>query len=434
MTRKSLLMLSDDAAAVRACAELDVDVTVVIGSNQRDWGEVEIPSGTRQLFVESRSHNMEGVLLRMHRAGLSDSSFDAVYTSDELAIVAASTLGAALGSSSLPLSVAARFRDKSLQKSALRDAGIPTANFVVLEDLSDLPEDYSVPFERAVLKPIAGGATEDTCVIRSDEDLQAAAARLRRQHWGGRQQRTFLLEEFVAGQEWHLDGVVYNGALQFISVGSYRVPCLSAVSSNEPLATILFDPVADAEVYDLAVPMAEKCLQTLGLEAGVFHMELFYEEDSGTLTFGECGARRGGGLIQEEIHYKYGVNLAESAIRCALGMDPEISVTARPDVVGSVYLPYIPGTLVSHPSKHEVENLENVEHVHIELAHGYVMRPGCDTTLKIGQVMLAADSRERLLQRADEVVKWFTDRTVVIPADSSPAQLRAWHKSREPQI
>jgi biotin carboxylase len=432
VAKKSILMLSDDAHAVRACADLDVDVTVVIGSNQKDWGEVVIPSGTRQIFVQDRSFNVESVLLRLYRAGLAPLTFDAVYTTDELAIVPTATLGAALGTSStaLPIDVAALFRDKSLQKSALRAAGIPTANYRVIEDLSELPDDYAMPFAPAVLKPVAGGATEDTSLISSDADLQAAAARSRQQHWGGRWLRTFILEEFVPGDEWHVDGVVFDGHLEFISVGGYRETCLTTVTGQKPLNTFLFDPVDDAAVYERVTPLAERCLQVLGLANGVFHMELFHDADSGSLTFGECAARRGGGLIEEMVAHKFGVSLATAAIECVLGTKPTIKPEVRAGVVGSAYLPYIPGTLVSHPSTDELMELAGVEFATIELPAGYVMKPGVDTTLKIGQVMISAESRDALFRRADEIVEWFCERAVVVPADASPAQLRAWQRKQ----
>lgn len=422
-----MLMLSDDAAAVRACAELDVDVTVVIGSNQKDWGEVVIPSATRQVFVESRAHNVEGTLLALYRAGIDPAAFDVVYTTDELSIVAAAMLGAAFRVPAMSPRTAALFRDKSLQKATVRAAGVDTARYVVIEDLSELPSDFVLPFDKAVLKPVAGGATENTSFIHSTEELQKAAEESRKEHWGRRQMRTFVLEEFVPGDEWHVDGVIFDGQLQFCSIGGYRQSCLTTVTSQKPLYTFLFDPDDDAAVYERVTPLAEQCLETLGLRDGVFHMELFHDPESGRLLFGECAARRGGGLIEEEVAHKFGVSLTEAAMKCALGIDPGVKPEVRPGVVvGSAYLPYVPGTLVAHPSVEELSELADVEFATIELPHGYVMRPGVDTTLKIGQVMLSAQSREQLYERADEVVAWFLERTMVIPADAAPIGLRAW--------
>ncbi|MER6632523.1 ATP-grasp domain-containing protein [Streptomyces sp. NPDC000987] len=403
----------------------------MIGSVQKDWGEVVVPSGDRQLFVQDRSHNMQSVLLRLYRAGIDPASFDAVYSTDEWAVVAASLFGAAFGVPSLPPRVAATFRDKSLQKTAVRAAGVPVADFMVIEDLSDLPEDFSLPYPRAVLKPVAAGGTEDTSLITCDADLRAAADRLRSQHWVGRQLRTFILEEFVPGEELHVDGVVFDGQVQFVSVGAYRAPCLSAVTESLPLTTSLFDPVDDAAIYDLVVPVAKRSVAALGLEAGVFHMELFHDEESGRLVFGECAARRGGGLVQEEVLHKFGVSLAHAAIQCALGIDPALKPEVRPGAVGHMQLPYVPGTLLSCPSAKDLMALPNVEFATIEIPSGYVMGRTGDTVSKIGSLMLTAGSQKEMYQRADEIHQWFLDRVVASPLDVSPAQLRAWNARQE---
>jgi hypothetical protein len=45
----------------------------------------------------------------------------------------------------------------------------------------------------------------------------------------------------------------------------------------------------------------------------------------------------------------------------------------------------------------------------------------------IGQVLLTAISHEELFHRADEVVSWFRDRTVIVPAQATPRELREWY-------
>jgi biotin carboxylase len=422
MNRESILMLVDDSHFERACADLNVDVTVVYGAPQRDWGMMVVPSGKRQVFVED-ARNIESVILGLYRAGLTPSTFDAIYSTTEGGVLTAAALGAAFGVPSIPVQVAAAFRDKALAKAAISKAGIDTAEFIVIDDLHGLAEDFSMPFETAVLKPVAGGAAHHASMIESDADLQAAAKRAR-EHG---KLRTFILEEFISGEEWHADGVMFGGSLRFISVGGYRKTCLGTISDKEWLRTYVFDPVADVEVYDRVTPLAEQALQTLGLEDGVFHMELFYDAESDRLAFGECAARRGGALIEEEVCYQFGVSLAEMAVHCALGTQPVIKPDVRPGVVGSAYLPYTPGILHSTPSAAELTALPNVEFAMVEWPIGITLEPVVSTAMKIGQVLLTASSREELFQRGDEVVSWFRERTVIVPTQATSRELREWY-------
>ncbi|MFE9500560.1 hypothetical protein [Streptomyces collinus] len=421
MTRKSVLLLNDDSHFVQSCADAGVDVTVVCSLGQKDFGALS-PIPVRRVFVET-TESVESVMLGLYRSGIDLQSFDAVYSNDETAVVTAAAVGSLLGTASLSVSSAALFRDKSLAKAALRKAGVETADFVVIDDLCELPDDFVMPFDSGVLKPITGGATYYTTRVRSDADLQAEAERARAE----RRFRTFVLEEFVPGEEWHANGILFDGKLLFMSVGGYQKTCLQTISGHEWLRTYVCDPVENADVYDRVRPFAEQVMSVLGLRTGIFHLELFHDQTTGRITFGECAARRGGGLVEEEIHHKFGVSLTKAALLCALGEQPEVSVQVQPGAVGSAYLPYEPGVLVSHPSDDELTKLSNVQLAVIEWPIGSSMDPVVSTIMKIGQVMLVAEDREELFRRADEVSSWFKERTVVIPPRATGRELREWH-------
>jgi biotin carboxylase len=424
---KSMLMLSDDPYIQRACADLGVELTVVFDGVQRDWGMIPELPGQRHVFVNDAT-SVESVLLGLYRAGLDPAAFDAIYTTYEGGVVTAAALGRAFGLRSMSPEVMARFRDKSLAKAALAREGVDVARFEVIEDLHENPDDHTLPFEPAVLKPVAGGGTQHTTLIRSAADLRAAAHRARED----RGLRAFILEEFVPGQERHVDGVMFGGQLLFMSIGGYRKTCLTTISDGEWMTHFTFDPVADADVYARVTPLAERALGILGLQDGVFHMEVFDDEESGRLVFSECAARRGGSFLEEQIIAKFGVSLAEAAVQCALGIRPEIKPVPQPGVFGYVFLPYTPGILFSAPSAEELAERPGVEYAMVEYPVGFAMYPMNSTLDKVGQVLLVAESREELFQRADEVVTWFGERTVIVPPKASARELRQWYARHVP--
>ncbi|MGW1616944.1 ATP-grasp domain-containing protein [Streptomyces sp. NPDC002285] len=419
-------MLGDDIHSVRACSELGVDVTVIAGSDDKDFG---ITSGARRLFVEDQ-RNIESLLRVLHSAGLSGSDFDAVYTTHEPSVVTAAALGKVLNISAPNPFMVLNFRDKSLAKSVLREAGIATAKYALIEDIHDLSDDFQLPFRPAIVKPVTGDGTYRVSVVNSECDLRTIARQARAEFWW---QRTFIAEEYVLGEEWFADGIIFGGELRFLSIGAYQQTCLATVSANQPLSMYLFDPTQHATVYERVGPLAEEIVQTLGLTDGVFHMELFHDPESDSLVFGECGARRGGGLVEELVFRKFGVSLAEAAIRCALGIEPDVTAEVLLEVVGSIQLPNMPGTLLSHPSVDELEALPNVVFATIEQPIGIEMSDCMlSTIMKIGEVLLTAPSVEELFRRAQEVVNWFGDRTVTIPPAATAAQLRLWQANLLP--
>ncbi|MBY8848317.1 hypothetical protein K7G98_06635 [Saccharothrix sp. MB29] len=201
---------------LRACQRHDVEPVLLCNSGAYDSGRVQVPPGGTVIRVDEVT-NVEDCLAALHRAGLADREFLAVQTTWEYAVTTAAVLGRALGIRTIDPGTALYFRDKSLQKARLKEAGVPVTRTVVVEDLFNV-QDVPLEFERAVLKPIAGGGTTSTSVVTSRADLEAAsrAARLAKET-----SRTFLLEEYVEGDEWMAEGVAFGGKVLFFGLGAY---------------------------------------------------------------------------------------------------------------------------------------------------------------------------------------------------------------------
>lgn len=421
--RPRVLVIGPDRYVMEACGRLGLDAVVVCGSKDWDAGLIQIPGRLRLVRVEDQA-NPEHVLAALHRAGLAASGFDAVQSSVEYALVCAALLAEHFGCRTPGAATATRMRDKSLQKARIAAAGLRTARSTVIEDVYDVGALEKLPYERAVLKPLAGAGTARTTVV---EDLHALRGLSRSYAAQGIAQRVFVLEEFVPGEEWVVDGVVFEGQLLFAGVGAYREPCLAAVDGELPLTMRRFDPVQDAGAYAAALPMAAAALAALGLRDGVFHMELFHDPATGQLTFGECAGRRGGALIHEEIQAKFGVHLGECALDCALGRRPRTEVRLRPGAVGSGYLPARPGLLVACPTPAQLCELPGVEFARIEAPYGALFGESIGTTNeRVGMVLVAAETGPAMEARMSEARTWFSERLVVAPVGARPRELRQW--------
>ena len=428
--RPAVLVIGTDRYALEACVRRDLDAVVVVGAAHWDNGLIEIPESLRVVRVDNQL-DPEHIVTALHRHGLADVGWDAVHTGDENALVAAALLAKHLGCPTIGASTAAHFRDKSVQKRAIAAAGLRTARTTLVEDVYDVSAITELPYPRAVLKPVAGAATERTVALSDVARLHAVS----RQYAAARiPERTFLLEEFSPGDEWVVDGVLFEGEVLFCAVSRYGVPCLTTITENLPLSQRRFDPDRDAWAYDAAVPFATAALEALGLRRGVFHMELFHDKESGDLIFGECAARRGGALTHEEIQAKFGVHLGDCAVMCSLDRRPEIDVKLRPEVVGGGYLTGPPGVLVRCPIAAELRELPGVEFARIEQPYGIRVADGlAGTDQRLGQVLVSAASAEELDARLATVRAWFTERVVTVPDGATTRELRAWQRVTSPQ-
>jgi hypothetical protein len=427
--RPSILMLGTDRYAMRACLEHDVDAVVVCAPGGRDNGFVPVPDGLRALPVDDQS-SAEAILMALHRAGLGEHRFTGIQTTDEWALVTGSLLAGHLGCHFLDPITAIHFRDKSLQKSRVRAAGLNAARFTVLDDLHDLEPLDELPYPKAVLKPVAGAATMRTSIVDTVAELRARGAQYRREQT---KQRTFVLEEYIGGDEWVADGVLFDGELLFCSIGTYADPCVTAIGDTLPLSIRRFDPDQDSGLFDLALPVVRTALSALGLADGVFHMELFHDPETGELTFSECAARRGGALVHEELQAKFGVSLGESAVLCAARRRPEPAVKVDPRVIGGGFLMGRPGTLWKCPSPAELTARPDVLFARVEKPFGTKIAPGlAGTNTRIAQCLVAADSPEAFYRRLAEVRSWFDDQLVVMPDQARNRELRAWQRETWP--
>ncbi|MDQ2583649.1 hypothetical protein CKY47_06545 [Saccharothrix yanglingensis] len=414
---------------LRACRRHDVEPVLLCNSGAYDSGRVQVPPGGTVIRVDEVT-NVEDCLAALHRAGLADREFLAVQTTWEYAVTTAAVLGRALGIRTIDPGTALHFRDKSLQKARLKEAGVPVTRTVVVEDLFNV-QDVPLEFERAVLKPIAGGGTTSTSVVTGRADLEAAsrAARLAKET-----SRTFLLEEYVEGDEWMAEGVAFGGKVLFFGLGAYTQPCLDAITGQEPISLRRLDPVQEPEAYEAADPVVRAAITALGLQDGVFHMEMFREKGTGRIVFSECAARRGGALTQEQVLAKFNVDLGEAALLCAIGREPEIEVKVNPNVVGCAGLFGPPGTVISYPTADELIAQPDVSFAQMYVPPGHTLADKFSASADmLGALLLVTDDVERFQSRVKELRDWFAERLVVAEPWLTSGERWALQRTRTPE-
>ena len=405
-----VLLLGYRAVLLRACRELGLPTLTVYGIPQRDWGFEEPELLDESICVENH-HLVDDVLFGLARHGLLDRPYRAVLTADELGVVTAAAVASVLGTRGLSAATAIAFRDKPVQKTLVRRAGIATADFLLLEDVAEPPAELEAwTTFPAVLKPVASGGTADTSFVDSPEALAHAFEHLREHS----PRRSFLLEGFNPGQEWNIDGFVAGGELALLAVEAYRENCLQTIASGRLIGSILFDPERERWVYELAEEFVSTALRALGLHDGVFHLEAFWDGDR--LVFGECAARIAGGYHSEVVLHKWGVDLRRVAVQLACGLArPEVTGPVTDDAVGFTFLPTVRGArLVRCPTREELRRVPNVVDATIELSPGFEMPDTLwSTVVRTGLALVAAPDEASLERRMDEIIDWFAREMVV---------------------
>jgi biotin carboxylase len=412
MTRA--LLIGIDPYTVRACAELGLETLVVASAesvrSQPEWAD---SAPLRPLVVQS-VESVEFVLSELYRHGVRAGSFDLALSSLESALVAAASVASALDAPFMDPAQALMFRDKALQKDAVSAAGIPTARYQIIDDINADEDAVRLPWPRAVLKPVAGMGTYSTRVVESPDRLPQAIRDVR----ASAILRTFMLEEFSQGSEWCLDGVLFEGELAVLSMGAYGAPCIDVAASGAALRVLKYPPDLEPKLYRLGEELALRVTRALGLSSGVFHLEAFFDPELDGFRFGEIAARRGGGLIQEAVHYESGVDLARANVQAALGIRPDPPArTRRP--AGFTYIPCAPGTVTAMPRPEDFLQRPGVEYVRVDCPPGSRIGVADNTDTRAARVLVSGQSVGELDARMDDVVGWAADRVAVLPDGAS---------------
>ncbi len=191
-----------------------------------------------------------------------------------------------------------RFRDKSLMKAYLRDHGNVRVNRsrVVAEDEEALQFQEAVGAWPIVVKPSGGAGSMSVFFANSEAELIDGCASVRERGLG-----EVLLEEYVGGQEYAINGLVdHAGEVLITDVWWYD----KRDSHGEK--NLYFESIkvgSDAEVFDSLADYATEVVQALGLRRSPFHMEAKVDADGPCLI--EVGARFAGGnqaMLASKLH------------------------------------------------------------------------------------------------------------------------------------
>jgi biotin carboxylase len=226
--------------------------------------------------------------------------FDRIVALDEFDMEAAAHLREHMRIPGMGRTAIAHFRDKLAMRYAARAAGIQEPEFTrvlfhdeVREWIDRVPDPW-------VLKPRAEASAIGIRKIHNGEQLWRTLEEL------GDRQSHFLLEQFIPGDIFHVDGIVRDGEVVFAAVSGYGKPPMQVMHEGGVFTTRVLDR-SSAETRDLTAINAE-LIPALGMVRGVTHAEYIRGAD-GRYYFLEAAARVGGAFIADVVEFATGVNL-----------------------------------------------------------------------------------------------------------------------------
>ena len=239
-------------------------------------------------------------------------AIDRVVALDDFDVELAAMIREHLQVSGMGRTTASRFRDKLAMRMAARGAGIPVPEFTATfndESVNAWAARVSAPW---VLKPRSSAAAIGIRKVRSHEELWQAL------HAAGDGRSNTVLEQFVAGDVYHVDSIVWNGAVVFAVAFRYGRPPMEIAHEGGLFIT---RRLADDSEEGAALLELNRRLQAmLGMLRGVSHSEFIRTGEAG-FVFLETSARVGGAFIVDTIEAATGINLWHEWAKIEVGGD-----------------------------------------------------------------------------------------------------------------
>jgi biotin carboxylase len=392
--------------------------------------EAFVSAATRLRVDVTVASEQPNTLARLNRAGLLTLDFndpqnaaqrvvefssvyriDAVVPVDSQVVVVGAAISAALGLRHNSVESAAAAQDKHRMRQRFRQAGVPSPHSTLCalsEDRVALAGRVDFP---CVVKPLSLAASQG--VIRADDQEQFIRAVNRLEailqseyctplapdSSGDERElshirtpestRQFLVEPFVEGPEFALEGMLTRGELRVLALFDKPDP-LDGPFFEE---TIYVTPSRlTAEVQEEIALCAAQAAQALGLTEGPIHAELRLSKDGPSVI--EVNARSIGGLCSRMLRFGTGTSLEELIIRHALEEDIELP-KRQSQATGVMMIPTTrAGRLVEVCGLNEATAVSGVHDVTISAHLGQRLIPLPEGSQYLGFIFARAESPE----------------------------------------
>jgi biotin carboxylase len=203
-------------------------------------------------------------------------------------------------------------RDKLAMRELADAAGIPVPAFTRIVHHGEIDEYLRRTDGPWVLKPRTQASAIGIRRILEPAELWPILESL------GDMQSHYLLERFIPGDVYHVDGLVADGELRFAEVNRYAQPPFDVMHSGGIFCTATV-PRGSDDTQTLQAATAA-LVRAVSVRNGAIHAEYIRDRDTGTFNFLEIAARVGGAHIAEMVEAATSINLWREWARLELAL------------------------------------------------------------------------------------------------------------------
>ncbi|MBK7105647.1 MAG: ATP-grasp domain-containing protein [Ignavibacteriae bacterium] len=191
------------------------------------------------------------------------------------------------------------FRDKLAMRKKAEEDKISIPNFVHVlnhNEINNFLDSNQPPY---ILKPRSQAGAIGLKKLYSKEEAWETINNL------GDEQSYYLLEQFIEGNIYHVDSIIFNYKIQYALTHEYALPPFEVAHEGRVFCsrTVKFGSKDEKSLLKLN----KQVIKSLGLKKGISHSEYIKSKD-GKFYFLETSARVGGANIANLIEESSGIN------------------------------------------------------------------------------------------------------------------------------
>lgn len=210
--------------------------------------------------------------------------------------------------------------NKHLMRRAFEMNGDPSPQSFLVNsstDLSKIRIEYPI-----IVKPTDRSGSRGIFKLENSEKLVQAVEDAIEASF----EKKALIEEYVEGQEYSVEGISYNGIHHILAMTlkyTTGAPHFIETGHLEPASV-------SNEVFERVVKVVEHALDTLKIKNGASHSEIKIDDD-GNIRIIEIGSRMGGDAIGSDlVFYSTGIDYVKAVIYIACGIEPDLRPVRQP--------------------------------------------------------------------------------------------------------
>ncbi len=338
---------------------------------------------------------------------------EGIVCATETAVEASAIIGERLGLPTLSLRTATAVRDKSILREKTKTIDQHVTLLLEIENPEQLlaklhayTQSNGFPY---VIKPVNASGSTGIFVVHSQKDIDRFMSAMESientqyDTYSRRTQTAFIVEPYLDGQEYSVEGFVFNGEVFIVGV-TYK-------ETSEPYRLEIrhvFPALLTNEDERAIHRKVEIYLHALDINNASFHLEGKLQHKQGKVDFYliETAARPGGDYITSHlVPLALGYDFYENLARVSLKQNPQ-PVRERTCVAGIHYIfAEKEGILRGYTGLDKIMEHPLVQHIFVEVPQGetIILPPKDFRKQRVIAVLSTASSHAHLQQHLDWV-------------------------------